>query len=131
MQTFTIRQVVVDNDPTSDSITIGFGETSCPDTAGLILQSARVFDERDIAHGMNTYCLSTSNGATVYGGVERVTMRGHQLGIVLSSIAADALNIDKEVMLNLDVSESTIARLKEALRAVFHAGLQQPVLEGL
>lgn len=85
---FTATLITVDEN--ADAFTVGLAEneseTETGEGAFLILQCAVVPPtDQDVATGMDTYCLMDENGATRYGGIERV-----ELASTTSGTGADA-----------------------------------------
>ena len=60
-------------------------------------------DEQDIRWGMNSYCLTTGGGLTVYGGLRRAELDGDVLRLTLSGGAADVLRLAEVVTVRLEV----------------------------
>ncbi len=65
------------------------------DGSSLGIERAATFDDRDVAAGMDTYCLVLGTGEAVYGGVAswEVDRPGHAL-LVLTDEAAQALGTE-------------------------------------
>lgn len=68
-----------------------------PSVDTLEVQRSLLFDEWDMAAGMNTYCLVRSTGATHYGGVESWAVRDGMLTLNLSEEAATVLQLPADV----------------------------------
>lgn len=85
----------------------------------LELQRAITFDEQDRALGQDTYCLTTSDGATRYGGVRSHDLADGRLQIQLDDDAAATLGVDGFVI-QLNPSVNTTS-LHEAIRRVLGA----------
>jgi hypothetical protein len=83
----------------------------------LEFQRATVFDEQDHRLGMDTYCISTSEGPTHYGGVIGIHIDGGDVDIDLDAVAADRLHLPERFRLCLDVPEVD--------KAAFIAGLKR------
>ena len=79
-------------------------------------------DEQDIRLGMDSYCLTTGGGLTVYGGLRRAELDGRLLRLTLSVEAADILRLAEVVTVRLEV--------EAALRQVFVEMLPRVVLWG-
>ena len=60
-------------------------------------------DEQDIRWGMDSYCLTTGGGLTVYGGLRRAELDGDVLRLILSSGAAEVLRLAEVVTVRLEV----------------------------
>jgi hypothetical protein len=61
--------------------------------ARLELQRLLSLDEQDRRLAMDTYCLCTEDGATVYGGIKSWTLRSDLLEIDLDVQATEALRV--------------------------------------
>jgi hypothetical protein len=66
-----------------------------------VLTSDRT-DEQDSMLGMDTYSISTQDGARVYGGVESATLRGTTLELQLSTEAAAVLGLSESLVLHFE-----------------------------
>ncbi|MEN0067633.1 MAG: Imm10 family immunity protein [Myxococcota bacterium] len=62
---------------------------------------ARTFDDEDEALGQATYCLTTNEGSTSYGGVERFERGPRHLDLDLTSKAAETLFVPERFRLLL------------------------------
>lgn len=82
----------------------------------LELQRALKFDAQDVALGMATYCLSTSLGATHYGGIDTWHLAPHSLTLSLSSATAEALNLPRTLELHADAEE--LGQLDDRIRRI-------------
>jgi hypothetical protein len=88
--------------------TLGF-ETD--DGAALLLSLSDQVDEQDSLLGIDSYAISTADGATVYGGVESANLSGVDLSLHLSERASEALGLPRDPVLRLrDASEADAAR---------------------
>jgi hypothetical protein len=116
----TVIQLLTIEDLSEDgTLTIGFSEE--PDGGGrvLILMRAKSFDQKDVALGMDTYCLTDETGRTVYGGVVRHELSRDTLRLVLEPEAARKLGLPTEVSLRLQLDPETRGRVEKALRQMF------------
>jgi hypothetical protein len=95
--------------------TLGFaGEEG---VGALIFSRSDTIDEQDALLGMDTYSVSTADGATFYGGIESLRMTGMDLELQLTAEAADVLGVPRELLLRLqDGAEVEVAR--EGLRRI-------------
>ena len=76
--------------------TIGF---KAEDGRALLVSRSDVIDEQDSLLGMETYALSTDDGATVYGGVESAELEGPSLKLRLRAESAAALGLPSDLRL--------------------------------
>jgi hypothetical protein len=83
--------------------------------ARLELQKALSVDEQDRRFEMDTYCLCTEDGATVYGGVESWTLSSNLLVINLNAQATESLGVQGFAV---SFAAEEFALLKEALSKV-------------
>jgi hypothetical protein len=91
---------------------------------GLIFQCGLAEpDEQDVALGMDTHCLVTTDGGCAYGCVEEIAFDGDRLRIVLDPAALDDLELDEaRIEVTLALSEGTVAELRAGLRRVLDYG---------
>jgi hypothetical protein len=101
--------------------TVGFADK---DSLGALLFSlSDTTDEQHALLGMDSYCVSTAEGAAFYGGVESVKVEGRELGLRLTPEAADVLSQPRELLLRFeDVAAANLAC--EGLRRVGVAALR-------
>ena len=101
--------------------TLGFANQ---DGFGVLLfsQSATI-DEQDALLGMDTYCVSTDDGETFYGGIESASVTGLELELHLTSEAADVLGLPRELLLRfadgaaVDMTRRGLRRVGVATRS--------------
>jgi hypothetical protein len=88
---------------------LGFqGEDGAP---LLVVSRSDTSDEQDAFLGIDTYCISTQDGATFYGGVESVKLDGTSLELRFVAEAAAALGIARDLLLILaDRADADAAR---------------------
>ena len=84
--------------------------------ARLEIQRSIVFDVQDKARGMETYCVSTEDGASHYGGIVSWSVDEELLTIVLDAPAAEELGFS-----GFSVGLSTSNESRQLLRS----GLQK------
>jgi len=80
----------------------------------LLFSLSDMSDDQDAFLGMDTYCISTQDGATFYGGVESATLDGGNLELRFAAEAAAALGTSRDLLVRL--SDRADA---EAVRAGF------------
>lgn len=71
--------------------------------AFIVMRSADEPDDDDVRMGWDSYCLTTADGLTYYGGLESVALEDRRLVLRLSSEAADTLELDRDVEVELQV----------------------------
>jgi hypothetical protein len=77
----------------------------------LLFSRSDTIDEQDALLGMDTYSVSTDDGATLYGGVESARVTGLDLELRFTSEAADVLGVPRELLLRFeDGSAVDVAR---------------------
>ncbi len=91
-----------------------------PDGSGVRLefQRASVFDDQDRRLGMDTYCICTGEGATHYGGVERMDDDEDGVNIALNPEAASRLHVPDAFRIRLAVAPEARAAFLDGLRRV-------------
>jgi hypothetical protein len=89
-----------------------------PDGGGqrLEVQLALSFDEQDASQGMDTYCLSTEEGRTFYGGVLGWSVDDSRLELRLTAEAAGALGVENGFL--VDIPQGKLELLREGLKRV-------------
>lgn len=99
----------------------------------LLQRSTHEPDEQDVRGGMDSYCVSTERGFTVYGCLRTVVFGGTTLTLVFRQEDAQALGVPSEVALELGTAEVDTAHLADRLREVLHWGRAslRPELAGL
>ena len=68
----------------------------------LLFSRSDTIDEQDALLGMDTYSVSTDEGATFYGGVESARVIGLGLELRFTSEAADVLGVPRELLLRFE-----------------------------
>jgi len=93
-----------------------------PDGSGarLEIQRALSFDEQDKQLGQDTYCVSTEEGATHYGGIASWRFADNGLEIALDAGAATSLGFTGFAV-ELEANGDTRRVLKEGLERVLNA----------
>ena len=82
----------------------------------LEIQKSLSFDEQDRRCGLDTYCLSTEEGTTYYGGVTSWTLTKGSLEIWLDAEAAEALGVEGGFVVHF--APESLPALKEGLGRV-------------
>lgn len=89
----------------------------------LVFSQSDPIDEQDALLGMDTYSVSTDDGATFYGGIESARVTGLDLELRFTSEAADALGVPRELVLRfedgaaVDVARRGLRRVGIATRS--------------
>lgn len=99
-----------------------------PEEPSEYLELQRSFeepDEQDQALGMDTYCLSTSAGATTYGGITSFVIRATQCTIDLAPSAAAEIGI-AQYQIELDLAADDRPILYAHIRQLFQAAPSAP-----
>ena len=94
--------------------TIGF---RAEDGGALVVSRADAINGQDSLLGMDTYALSTQDGATVYGGVESAKLTETSLELRLRAEAAAALGLSRNLLLRF-ADESSAEDARAGLRRV-------------
>jgi Immunity protein 10 len=123
---FTIRCVAVADDDDLNTFVVGLAEDADGSGWGLVFQIAHSFDEQDRMLGEDTYCISTTWGATVYGGLTSCVLQDDELVLEFDSEGADTLGISEECHLQLQVDRDAILQLRQGLSRVFSSGSSRP-----
>jgi hypothetical protein len=122
MVAFTAKGVAATELPNLNSRVVVLAED--PDGDGgprLEISRALASTTQDRELGLDTYCLSTQTGATVYGGVRSYTLHGSTLTIRLDPRAQGALGVPEEFSILLDADEPTVETVRSALALILTA----------
>lgn len=119
MVRFSANTVVVD-DSDDEFILVGFAdEENGRYREALHFQRSYVFDEQDVALGMDSvYAERNDQSQSGYGGVERVELHPNRVRILIGSHVAEHMG-DSEFEIALSVSSAEFEQLREGLRRVF------------
>ena len=95
---------------------------------GTELQSSLVGpDKQDVELEMDTYCVSLSSGATVYGGLSSCILDGKSFTLEFELQAAEVLGMSG-LRLQLEISEEKRKLLSEGLERMFKNDARAPKL---
>jgi immunity protein 10 of polymorphic toxin system len=122
MVRFQARAVSATELPDLEVFVVVLAEEPSGGGARLELQRALSFDEQDEELGLNTYCLSTEQGATHYGGVVSWTLTSNSLEVVLNGSAGECLGAGKGFFVELEADPEALAALKQGLERVLQSG---------
>jgi hypothetical protein len=117
-----IRRVAVEELLEDETFVVGLAEHDDGSGDGLLFMIASSFDEQDVALGMDKYCISTSWGATVYGGVESCVLTDSDLAVAFTPEAAAMLDVPPHCLFRLHVEADLVAQLKQGLQRVLSGG---------
>ncbi|BCY10457.1 Imm10 family immunity protein [Actinoplanes sp. L3-i22] len=111
----------------------GFAEE--PDGSGFALMFQRTDyepDEQDVRLGFDTYCLTTGDGRTHYGGLRSANLAGADLTLTISPDASAAVGLAEISTIKLDVDAVSLADFREGLPQVVNWGRESeiPALSG-
>lgn len=81
-------------------------------------------EEQDIRYGMDSYCVSTEQGVTVYGCLRRVRIAGTLLTLEFAAEDAEVLQMSTPVEVDLRESGVDIAELAGELREILLWGAE-------
>lgn len=117
MRTFIAH--VLSAEELTDLNTFAVVLAEAPDGTGhrLELQRSLSFDEQDRRSGQNTYCVSTEEGATHYGGVTSWALDADRLELTLDAEAEAALGVNRGFLVELP--RGSTAALEAGLARVF------------
>jgi hypothetical protein len=105
--------------PDLDSYVLGIADRDDGSGEVLILSvGLSPYDEQDRSLGMNTYCISTSDGATVYGGLISCVLRFDTLTLGFDAEAARTLGIPMDITLPLRIDPAAVYTLQAGLNRI-------------
>ncbi len=120
---FEVRRITVEALDDLNTYVVGIAENMDGSGQTLLLQTALTpIDEQDRTLNMETYCVSTAWGATVYGGVTSCALQDDLLTLGLDPRAAETLGIGQDCRFRLRVDQDSIEQLKQGLRTVLSTG---------
>lgn len=126
MKEIVVRAYAVDILEDLNAFVVGLYDDPEEPEQGLEIQKSLELDEQDVALGMDTYCLVTSSGRTVYGGVSSCIYRAGALSLKLAPEAAKELG-GRGFRLLLEIDEVGRSKVREGLKTVFE-GREPPEL---
>ena len=121
---FTATTATVRDDPELNCRTVGVSERADESGFGLIFQSnLEMPDAQDIALGMDTYCLITTEQGAAYGCVAEAVLSGYTLRIVVTPESMDLLELsENEIIVQLDLDDEVITHVAAGLRKTLGYG---------
>ncbi|HUN31840.1 MAG TPA: Imm10 family immunity protein [Trebonia sp.] len=115
-----IRHAGVEHEPVDrfDSLSVGMDDGTSSGFSVLFMRSSDFDLDSDL--DLDPYCISTSSGASHYGGITRVAIGRGRVEIEVSESAAQALGAES-IRWNfpLEVSDAEFEALRDGLRRVF------------
>lgn len=117
MRRFNASAVAAEESPDLNVFSVVLAENLDGTGERLELQRALSFDEQDIELGQDTYCLSTDDGRTCYGGVTNWTLEEQLL--VLRLDAQSAMTLGVEEGFGITVPPDDVVTVREGLTRVF------------
>jgi hypothetical protein len=107
-----------------DVLVAGVAERGDGTGRELIFQaSVEEPDEQDVDLGMDTYCLVTEQQGTAYGCVQKLTIDGDRLRMLLRDDALEDLGLpDIAIEVRLAVDTDAIDQLREKLQQILSYG---------
>ena len=120
---FVARVLRSEEQPENDCALVGIGE-DIADGFGLVFQCGLAEpDEQDVALGMDSHCLVTTDGGTAYGCVTEISLDGDLLRIVLDPASLADLEVEDAVIeVTLALGDGEVAALRAGLRRVLGYG---------
>jgi hypothetical protein len=110
--------IVDDGDP--DFILVGFDSDGPGPRRYLMLQRSYVFDEQDIALGMDRVHIERdSQGYSAYGGITRFDLHRNRALISLDAATALRLGDEAEFEVRFDLGDRRFEELRAGLAEVF------------
>ncbi|WP_203754037.1 Imm10 family immunity protein [Actinoplanes cyaneus] len=120
-------------DDADEVVEAGFAEE--PDGSGFALMFQRTDyepDEQDVRFGFDTYCLTTGDGRTHYGGLRSAKLAGADLTLTISPDASATIGVAEVSTITLDVDADSLAAFRDGLPQVVNWGRDSeiPALSG-
>jgi Immunity protein 10 len=107
-------------DDAAEVLIAGFAEFADGSGRALLFQVATYEPEaQDVRGGMDTYCITNSDGSAVeYGGLRQAQLVGNELSLLFTPETARAFGIDDEVKVSFEVDESVLREFKDGFPQV-------------
>ena len=107
-------------DDAAEVVIAGFAEFADGSGRALLFQAATYEpEEQDVRGGMDTYCITNSDGSAVeYGGLRQAQLVGNELSLFFAAETARAFGIDHEVKVRFEVDESAFREFKDGFPQV-------------
>lgn len=98
----------------------GFAEFADGSGWALLFQAATYEpEEQDVRGGMDTYCITDSDGSAVeYGGLRQAQLVSNELSLHFNPETARAFGFDDEVKVRFEVDESALREFKDGFPQV-------------
>ncbi|GII23291.1 Imm10 family immunity protein [Planosporangium mesophilum] len=124
----TARAMGGEQDDDDEVLEAGFSEFEDGTGFALLFQRPTYEpNEQETELGWDTYCLTTGDGKTHYGGLEAVALEGARLSIKLKPGAADILGLDRDIEVDLQVDDDSLRRFGEVFPRVVTWGRAEEV----
>lgn len=117
MRSFTAAKISATEVPELNAFVIVLAEHEDGEGMHLEIQQALSHDAQDKKLGMDTYCISTEEGATHYGGVESWMLTGGVLNVRLDERARHALGTDGFIV-DVNGDDEAQQALRDGMRRV-------------
>jgi hypothetical protein len=107
-------------DDTAKVLIAGFAEFADGSGRALLFQAATYEpEEQDVRGGMDTYCITNSDGSAVkYGGLRQAQLVGNELSLLFTPETAHAFGIDDEVKVSFEVDAGALRKFKDGFPQV-------------
>ncbi|MFD6751895.1 Imm10 family immunity protein [Micromonospora gifhornensis] len=125
---FIARDAGVEENEEDDFLDVWMAEGGDPSGNGFSFQCAlHEVDQDEVDMGLDSYCVATQNGATVYGPVRAAEFDENVLILTFAPDDADLLRTSERVEIVLAVGANQLAAIKHALRRVLSWGRSSSV----
>ncbi len=111
----TVRALATED--SKDCFGVYLAEQADGSGGGIELQRAHSFDEQDRRLGQDTYCI-VLDGTAHYGGIVSWGLGGGVLVLSLDRAASEALGVDEEIRVDLQVDSPSVQALADGLARV-------------
>ncbi len=115
---FTARAIAAVDLPDLEVFAVIVAENRDGSGRRIEIQRSHSFSEEDRRLGQDTYCVSTTTGASCYGGVSSWCLKGDVMEIYMDDEAARCLGVAGGFLVRLDASEGELQTLREGLLRV-------------
>lgn len=108
-------------DEDNDFVEVAFADSEYNCQEYLVLQRQLSFDdEQDKAFGFDKiYIERNDQGCATYGEIEQFVLKNNSVEITLTPKTAEALSIDREIVVEFSVNPSVFSTLKEHVKKLF------------
>ena len=104
------RVASFERDDENEVLIVGFADSADGSGWALLFQAATYEpEEQDVRGGMDTYCITNSDGsAVVYGGLRQAQLVGNDLTLLFTPDTARTFGFDDELKVRLEVDECAL-----------------------